>query len=133
MITMRLEGAVELEKALKRMEPKAAKAVIRKALRPQAKALANEAKAMAPRLTGSLVQSIRIRAGRRRAGQYSMRVVTLSEDETTTPAFPVETGHMTGSAIVPEDPFIRRPFDRDVNRMARDIEGALWAGIAEAE
>ena len=130
MIEVTIEGAARLEAILMGMEQKAGRRIVTKALRPVAKELANNVKAEAPKLTGSLVRSIKVRAGKRRKGQYTMRVVTVA-DKDTTPAFPVEVGHRAGDTIVPEHPFVRGPFDRNVQRMVDKIENGLWDGVRE--
>lgn len=134
MITVQLEGGEKLQRLLMGLGPKAGKAAVRKALRPYAEAQLMEWRRTAPRLTGALIADLymlsTVRAGGRR-GVYRVIAKVVSPADST-PASLVETGHKAGSAIVPANPYVRRPFDRDRDRMERGIGVALWNGIMEA-
>lgn len=75
-ITMRLEGAMELQRRLSTLPAKVEKKVVRRSLRVGAKMFQRQAKANAPvGETGDLKRALAVRAGRRRRGSASVRVI----------------------------------------------------------
>jgi HK97 gp10 family phage protein len=74
MITMRLQGAREVEQMLRNMPKKEAKSAVRKGMRRAAKTIQGTAKAYCPVATGRLQRAIKLRQGRGRPGIYSMQV-----------------------------------------------------------
>lgn len=82
MITrVKITGAAELQKKLRGLPDKVAKKHIRAALRKGAKIIRDEARRLAPKDTGHLVDSIKVRAAKRmKRGSFGIQVITGAGD-----------------------------------------------------
>ena len=67
-------GIEDFKKALEALDKKLRNRVITQAMRAAAKVLANEIKSRAPVETGGTKKSVKVRAGKRKKDQISMRV-----------------------------------------------------------
>ena len=72
--SMRLEGASDLERKLKRLEAKVAKKIVRRAVRDGAKVIMAETKARCPVDTGRLKRSFAIRASKGKRSFFGVAV-----------------------------------------------------------
>lgn len=145
---IRLEGGPALERKLAALDSKVARKLSRQALRAGAKVVLAQAKANAPKRTGLLRRSLKVRAGKARKGFTQFRVQTAAgsfKGETFYGAF-VEFGHKIGkrsSALrdykratgqdprgeVPANPFIARAFRQKREAALQVIIATLKQGI----
>ena len=77
-VNVRIEGAKEIEKALKQLTKAQGRAAIRKGCRAGAKITQRAAKQIAPRKTGLLAKSIKVRAIKRSRTKVGVMVTTGS-------------------------------------------------------
>lgn len=106
--------------------------VLRKALRDVCKRTAEKAKSNINHQTGTLRQSIKVRAGKRERGSISRVVISdgSGKDDAYYGAF-VELGHKAGKRSlknrkdVPPHPFLRPAFDDTKDQAIRDVMDAL--------
>lgn len=76
---MKLEGAAELDRKLRELEPKIAKNHLSKSLRAGAKLVLQATKARVPVLTGALKRSLAVRAGKRKRGRHEKSVHVITD------------------------------------------------------
>ena len=139
-----IDGAKELEKKLRDLGAQAEKKVYRQALRAGAKVVQVAAKAKAPKDTGLLRKSIKVRAGKRSRGQIEVNVCV---DPIAFYWRFFEEGFYRGKRMggrkmrqeangrpwVPPRPFIRPAWDEQKSNALRIITDKLLSGIqAEA-
>lgn len=96
---IRLEGAKELYRKLRDLPAKFARKILSKALRAGAKVVQAAAKKLAPKLSGLLRRSIKVRATKRKKGRVGFVVGTSAGDykgKSFYGAF-LEWGHRLGS------------------------------------
>lgn len=127
---IKLEGAKELEKKLKSLEPKIAKKLVRQSLRKAAKPILAVARTKCPVDTGTLKKSIKIRAMRRKKNSFGVLVGTALKwftGDTFYGAF-VEFGTSKMSAR----PFMRPAFDEKKGEAEEILKQEITSGINEA-
>lgn len=71
---LRIEGADEILRALKEVEPKFAKKAVRKAMRVGLKPMLTAARSNAPVKTGRIKKAIRIKAAKRKRNRVGVRI-----------------------------------------------------------
>jgi HK97 gp10 family phage protein len=152
---IRIDGMEDLLKRLKTLEPKLAKKVIRQSLRAGAKVILTAARAKAPRRSGLLKKSIKVRALKRsRTGRIGITVQTGEGDfqgKTFYGAF-VEYGHKLGARqrkppsdgeqlrkaiesggsdrrFIEAKPFMEPAFDQNKDKAAAVIKQMILEGI----
>lgn len=138
-VTIRLEGARELHRELKKLERKAATKISRKALRDGAKVILKETKSAAPKRSGLLQRSLKVKAGKRKKDTVRFRVQTAGGDykgEAFYGAF-VEYGHKAGSRKlgakrrdVKPNPYMGPAFEKSKEKAARVIVESIKHGLA---
>lgn len=120
-----VKGGRELERKLIGLERKAARKVVRQALRVGAKIVHAAAKQEVPVRTGRLRKSLKVRrAKKNRRGSYAITVTTGQAESMFTGeayygAF-VHFGHRKGKRQVSPNAFIQRAYERTEGR-ARDV------------
>lgn len=80
MAEIEIRGLTELENALAQLEGPQLKKVVRSSLRKGAKEIQAQAKADAPKRTGTLASSIKVRSGGTKAGTVAVKIVTSNDD-----------------------------------------------------
>lgn len=141
---IRIEGASELERKLKQLEPKMSRKIVRKALRAGARPIQQQEKANIPAVAnrehpaGVWKRSIKIRSAKRsRRGDIGIVIQSRQEDfegENFYGPF-VELGHKTGRRgspmrrQVPGKHYIRKAFETKKGAATAIISRELAAGI----
>jgi len=77
---LKLKGARELDRKLARLEKRTAKKVMRKALRAGGKVILAEAKRRAPKRTGALAASLKVRAAKRSRRRRGVAVIVATAE-----------------------------------------------------
>ena len=132
-ITIDISGEKELIRALDSLEPKVAKKIVRKALRPAMKEIVANAKGRAPVDSGVLRKGLVTRVARRSRNKIGILGIVRAERKGNYYASPVELGHKKKSGtIVPEQPFLRPAFDSLKEKAFRAVVNGFWSGIREA-
>lgn len=143
---VRLDGAKELQNALRELPKRVGKAAVKRALLKAGKPIAQQAKALAPIGTGRLKRTIRISTTLSRR-QRRTRAKGADATETTVyigagpsrHAHLVEfgsgerttgTGKSTGA--MPAHPFLRPAWDAGKGRALADFGRLLWIEIEKA-
>lgn len=124
-------GIPELDRALRRLGAKAANKVVRKALRAGAKDFAAAARSEAPvGETHRLVESIKVRAGRRSRKAISVNVV-IGKDSFPGESYLYPAGVQLGEPGEgrPPDPYMTRAFDGREAPVKRRLESDIARGI----
>lgn len=149
--TIKLTGARELDLALRNLDRKIARKLVRQALRAGAKIIRDEAQQNAPVLSGQLKKSIKVRAAKsRRRGVIRLQVQTADGDYAGDEFYAsfIEYGFMKqetrrledGSLIslkrgsgtptyFPPRPFMRPAFESKKHEAARLVETTLRESI----
>jgi HK97 gp10 family phage protein len=141
-VAFQLTGDAELDRKFTELPGRLQRKIIREALRPAAKLIRDAAAANAPRKTGLLGGSLKVRAGKRtRTGRVSMNVMTSKgwfKGADFYGAF-VALGHRAGPRrlgsrrkLVPARPFLRKAY-LDVGPEARDLAISLMKQGIERE
>jgi HK97 gp10 family phage protein len=102
---LRIEGADDILKALKQLEPKFAKKAVRKAMRVGLKPILTTARANAPVKSGKIKKAIKIRAAKRKRNRVGVRI-KIGEENFVGKGFYgafQEFGWKTGSRKSPPD------------------------------
>jgi HK97 gp10 family phage protein len=138
--SFKLNGFDGLDRALAELEPRLARKIERQGLREAAKVIQQEAVANAPEDTGTLKQSIKVRAIKRKKGFCGVQVTTgqgFFRGETFYGAF-IEFGHHVGSrklgdarAFVPPRPFMRPAFDSKKEQAAAAVAESVRQALAQ--
>lgn len=122
MFTAKITGVKEIDKALKKLEPKVRKKMVRQAMRPALKPVQATAKEKCPVDTGALRDSIKVKAAKR-----SRRTMGVDVRSVGVPYYgPVEYG----SKDRPPAGFMRNAYDTGkdkakddaINRIAELVE-----------
>ena len=139
-LTITLEGAENLERALDVMEAKVAKKITKRAMREGAKVVLRQAKANAPVDTGNMKRSMTVRAAaKRKRGEASFNVMFNTKkypDLVTTTAdgkryfYPTVVEY--GTSTRPGNGFMRRAWDSQKAAALRVIMGQFRKGITDA-
>lgn len=135
-------------KALKTLDAKVAKKVLRQSMRKALKPMQQAVKAEAPVRTGALKRAIKVRAGKRKRGQVSVVVAASSKDFTgkTFYASIIEYGsgkHSTRQRTTKKrnrkrktnfeghrpNPFMLRGFEKTKNAVRDDAIKLILAGV----
>lgn len=127
---IKLEGAKELEKQFKSLEPKIAKKLVRQSLRKAAKPILAAARTKCPVDTGELKKSIKIRAMKRRKNSFGVLIGTALKwfvGDAFYGAF-VEFGTSKMSAR----PFMRPAFDEKKGEAEQILVQEIREGLSEA-
>ena len=127
-----LTGVKEIDKKLKKIGPKISKKIVRKAMRPATKVVRDEAKANCPVDSGTLRQSIKVRAGKRSRQKIELLVTTSGTDNLFTGS--AYYGGMVewGTAHQTAQPFMRPAYDSKKNE-AKKIARTNMLSLIEAE
>jgi HK97 gp10 family phage protein len=141
MSAIRVSGLTEVTQALKELDRKVQKSILRKGLRAGAKVMLSPARAGAPDRTGRIRRNIKVRAGRSSKGRVSISVGVNARDFTG-PAFYaafVLLGHKVGSrrlgnkrTSVPANNFLERAFDQ-AHQQATDVAVQTMANLIEQQ
>lgn len=136
--SLRIEGAKQIERRLKTLPAKVAGKITRQALRAGAKVIQAQAVSDAPRQTGLLARSIKVRAAKRKRGRIGILVQTAGgffKGRTYYGAFQ-EFGWRVGPRRlgnkrrqVPGKHFMREAFDSQKVEAAQVVTEQLKAGI----
>lgn len=129
MARFKITGIKEIDEALKELEPKLQKKVLRQAMRKSLKPVRDAVENQAPiGETGELAENVKIKAGKRKKDTIRLNVQVGAGDFTGDQYYAsfVEFGHKVGSRKlgdkrqeVPPDDFMKRGFDQTKNE-ARD-------------
>lgn len=132
-----IQGAAELEAKLKALPRKVSGKITRQALRSGAKVVQKQAQADAPRKTGLLARSIKVRAAKRSRGRIGILVQTATgffKGKSFYSGF-IEFGRKTGSrksAVrreVPADPFMARALEKKKAEAVQVVAAEIRKGI----
>jgi len=140
-----IQGLDELERALLELEAKTAFKTLRGALAKGARPMIKEAKALAPKDTGALAQSIGMFSRKGRAGDRaavvfvgpkskSKTAIELANSKRAKPVKGVFYGHMVekGTVKMQPQPFLRPAFDamagRAIGIFANDLKKKVTDG-----
>lgn len=128
-MSVKIEGAKELEKKLLSFEPKLGRKIVRQALRKAAKPILAKAKSLVPVRTGALKKSLRIRALKKRKHRYGVMVAT-SEGWFVGMEFYGAFVEF-GTDKITAQPFVRPAFDAEKANAERIIRTELRKGIEQ--
>jgi len=127
-----LTGDKAIDRRLKKLGPKLGKKIVRKAMRPATKVVRDEAKANCPVDTGTLRQSIKVRAGKRSRQKIELLVTTSGSDNLFT-GKTYFAGHVEwGTAHQSAQPFMRPAYDAKKDE-AKRIARTNMLSLIEAE
>lgn len=128
--SLTITGTKQLERKLKQLEPKVAKKVIRQSLRAGAKIIHTAAKAEAPKRTGVLRKSLKVRAARRnRRGTYAVMVTSGEAGNMFTgKAFYGAFIHW-GTKFITSNPFIKRVYAQKEQEARSVVLKSMAEGI----
>ncbi len=127
MATFTITGIKEIDRALKALEPKVAKKVIRQSIRAALKPIRDEIKGEVPLKTGLLRSAIKVRAAKRSRVSIGVVVIIGRGDfkgDTFYGAF-----QEYGTSTMPGKHFMRKVFDRESNEARAQIEKGVRDGI----
>ena len=130
-VTITLKGWDDLQKAFSEMEPKYARAALRKGIREGTKIVQRAAVAKVPVDTGALRRAIKVRGG---SGQKrgDIRMVVLCGGKTLFAGKNYYGGMVEyGTARQQAQPFIRLAFDEQVQQVGDMIVDTAWKAIVE--
>jgi HK97 gp10 family phage protein len=140
-MSFEVSGLKESLEALKGLEPKLSKGIVRKGLRAGAKVVSQATKAAAPELTGTLKKGIKVKAGKRKKGFLSY-VVGVGKAWFSGPAFYaafVAFGHKVGSRKlggsrkqIPANDFMTKGYDQSKNAALTAVISTIESGIDAA-
>jgi len=127
-----LTGDKAIDRKLKKLGPKLGKKIIRRAMRPAAKVVRDEAKANCPVDTGTLRQSIKVRAAKRSRQKIELLVTTSGSDNLFTGS--AYYGGMVewGTAFQAPRPYMRSAYDAKKDE-AKKIARTNMLSLIEAE
>lgn len=146
-VSIEIKGAEALEKQLLRIERKVAKKVVRTASRAAAKDVVAAQKAAAPKDSGDLRKSMKVRANQYKDGyaaglwfdteRFPQLIGEGAYGKRAFYPFAVEYGHAApgqagGTKTVPPQPFIRNTFDRMKGKSFQTIRRELGRGLDNA-
>ncbi len=129
-VSVKLLGAKELDRKLRKLEPKIGKKVIKGALREAAKMILKVAKQKVPVDTGALKKDLKVRAMKRKKGRYGVLIGTAAgwgKGKTFYGAY-LEFG----TSKRPAKPFLRPAFDETKEAVIRRLKRRLKVGIERA-
>jgi HK97 gp10 family phage protein len=139
--SLKIEGGKALERKLAALPGKVANKIVSKALRAGAKIILAESKIRAPKKSGLLARSLKVRSGKRRRGTARMVVQTKDGDyrgETFYGAF-VYFGHRIGSRklgdrrkVAKANPFLKDAFEHAKHRATAELTNVLRDEIVKA-
>ena len=127
-----LIGDRELQQQFKALPLAVQRKLLRQSFRQALRPVLTAARAAAPRLTGRLARTLRLRALRRRRGQLGMMVISGTRESLNIPAdhpsyYPAHVE--LGTNRMPAQPYLRPAFDTQREHMlqtlARGIEEAM--------
>jgi len=124
--SVKVTGGKQIEKALKELEPKLAKKVVRKACRDGAKVLKEEIEKTAPQDTGALAASVKIKTKFRKG--IASATAEIGEGN-----FKGETFYAAmvefGTSKQPPQGYMQQAFDNKKEQVAKQTEDAIRQGI----
>jgi HK97 gp10 family phage protein len=139
---MDVRGGKALAAKLRKLPNKISNKIQRKGLRAGAKLIQRAAKKLAPKDTGLLRSSLRVRAGKPRKGKVAVRVMTGEGDykgETFYGSF-LEYGHRLGHRklgsqrkMIPAKPYMKPAFEQNKDAAVKAVRQAIREGIREAK
>jgi HK97 gp10 family phage protein len=127
-----LLGDRELQQQFRALPLAVQRKLLRQSFRAALRPVLTAARAAAPRLTGRLARTLRLRALRRRRGQLGMMVISGTRESLNIPAdhpwyYPAHVE--LGTSKMPAQPYLRPAFDTQREHMlqtlARGIEEAM--------
>lgn len=123
-----IQGLEETLQALREIEPKLAKKVLRSAIRKGLKPMLAAAKSNAPVDSGTLRNSLRIKAGKRRKNTISLEIVNGTQEFTGESYYGSILEY--GSRKMPGGhPYLRPAFDSTHEETARIIAEEIRNGL----
>jgi HK97 gp10 family phage protein len=138
--SFKIEGADKIDAALSAIEKNVAKKIARKALREGGKIILKEAKSNAPKESGALKKSIKLRAGKsKKKGRASVVIGTGAkwfQGDQFYGAF-LEFGHKAGSRKlgdarkqVEAKPYLAPAGEAKAAEAARKVVDSIWEQLA---
>jgi HK97 gp10 family phage protein len=135
---LKVSGGRELDAALRALDRKVSGKLSRQAMRAGAKVALPEVRKRAPKASGAMAASFKVRAGKRRKGRIAYQVQTKAGDykgDTFYGAF-VSFGHRAGPRklgnarpLVPANPFIEAAFKVKRQAMLDAVVDTLRKGL----
>lgn len=140
MANIRVTGAKELQAAFKNLDTATTGRIVRKVMREGAKVIQRESVALAPRKSGLVARSIKVRAGFRKKGTFRYQVIIGAQNfqgDSFYGAF-LNFGHKIGKRgsskprkQVAGSEWLNRAFHNKAPQLARQLPVMLWDGIAK--
>lgn len=130
MIELDVQGAKEIERKLKSLEPKLARKIVRQSLRKAAKPILKKAKENCPVATGELKKNLKVRALKKRKHSYAVQAGTSKgwyKGDQFYAGF-IEFGTVN----MEPKPFMRPAFDSEKENSQKILISELLSGIKEA-
>jgi HK97 gp10 family phage protein len=124
-----IDGLEQTMKALRGLDAKVAKPILRKQMRAGCYVFLKEAKANCPVRTGALRDSLVVRAGRRSRRFFSINVATGVGGKSFTGKFWYGAMQEFGTSRTPAVPYLRPGFDNKVNGVKSDISHGLASAL----
>lgn len=131
---MKVQGLQEATQALRELDRKAQKRIVRKALRAGGKVIQDKARTEAPTRTGALKRNVKIRGGRASKGSVALNIGIGARDFTGKTFYGgfVQYGHRIGKRalgskrkLVPPNEFLTRAFDATKEQAVTVVVQAL--------
>jgi len=128
-----IQGAKELERALKQLGPKIEKSVAKSAVRAGANVIAKEARLRVPQESGTLKRSIRVVARSRRTGDAVASVVTRSGKRWNAKRMNAWYAPLVefGTKLRPATPFLRPALDSRAAEAIKAMSDKIQQRIAK--
>lgn len=140
---MRVSGFADLRKQLRGLPKAVGSKILRNGLRAGARVIRDEARIRAPKKSGRLAKSIKVKARKKKGGVIGVKVVTGTREELQIRKddpyyYPqhVELGHKAGGINksgkpVPPHPYMRPAFDSKVGQAEQAIRQEINRGMDE--
>jgi HK97 gp10 family phage protein len=130
---LRIEGLAELQAKFRQLSTATKKSTLRRVGMKVLKPIADRARVLAPRLSGSLKRSIKVstRLSRR---QYLLERAKGDDVNVFAGAgaLPQATLQEFGTSELPAQPFMRPAWDAGKDQLLTDVKNELWSEIQKA-
>lgn len=127
MAAFRITGIAEIDRALRELEPKIAKKVLRQACRKALKPVKDAAQANAPVKSGQVKKAIKVKAGKRRRDQIRLDVTIGAGDFVGKQFYGSFLEFGTESIEARE--FLRRAYESQQEQARRIAQAEILKGI----